>query len=207
MIFGRGGGKSSGVEYLVVGLGNPGESYDLTRHNVGFRALDFLAGACQTEVRRLKHMALTGRGTVGGKGVLLMKPQTYMNHSGESVGDAARFYKIPPEHVVVLSDDVSLPVGAMRIRLNGSAGGHNGLKSIQKHLSSDRYIRIKMGVGEKAHAEMDLGDHVLGKLSPADFQQISENFSLLLPALELIVAGEGEKAMARYNRSPQKKMT
>ena len=199
MLFGRGG-----VEYLVVGLGNPGESYDLTRHNVGFRALDFLAGACHVEVNRLKHMALTGRGTIAGKNVLFMKPQTYMNRSGEAIGDAARFYKIPPERIVILSDDVSLPVGAMRIRLNGSAGGHNGLKSVQEHLSSDRYPRIKLGVGEKAHAEMDLGDHVLGKLSPADFRLISENFPSLLPALELLLAGEGEKAMARYTRSPKK---
>ena len=198
-------GKNNGVEFLIIGLGNPGETYEMTRHNVGFRALDFLAGACNTEVRRLKHMALTGRGTIAGRGVLFMKPQTYMNRSGESVGDAARFYKIPPEHVIVISDDVSLPVGAMRIRLNGSAGGHNGLKSVQEHLSSDRYLRIKLGVGEKAHADMDLADHVLGKLSPEDYRLISETFSSLLPTVELLIAGEGEKAMAKYNRSPQKK--
>lgn len=198
-------GKSNGVEFLIVGLGNPGSDYDMTRHNIGFRALDFLAGACNTEVRRLKHMALTGRGTVAGHGVLFMKPQTYMNHSGESIRDAARFYKIPPEHIIVISDDVSLPVGAMRIRTSGSAGGHNGLKSVQEHLSSDRYPRIKLGVGAKAHADMDLGDHVLGKVSPEDFRLISENFPSLLPAVELLIAGEGEKAMAKYNRSPQKK--
>ena len=198
-------GKTSGVEFLIVGLGNPGSDYEMTRHNIGFRALDFLAGACNTEVRRLKHMALTGRGTVAGHGVLFMKPQTYMNHSGESIRDAARFYKIPPEHIIVISDDVSLPVGAMRIRLNGSAGGHNGLKSVQEHLSSDRYPRIKLGVGEKAHVDMDLADHVLGKFSPEDFRLISENFPSLLPTVELLIAGEGEKAMAKYNRSPQKK--
>ena len=198
-------GKSNGVDFLIVGLGNPGSDYDMTRHNIGFRALDFLAGACNTEVRRLKHMALTGRGTVAGHGVLFMKPQTYMNHSGESIRDAARFYKIPPEHIIVISDDVSLPVGAMRIRTSGSAGGHNGLKSVQEHLSSDRYPRIKLGVGAKAHADMDLGDHVLGKVSPEDFRLISENFPSLLPAVELLIAGEREKAMAKYNRSPQKK--
>ena len=159
--------------YLIVGLGNPGSEYDLTRHNVGFRALDFLAGACNTEVRRLKHMALTGKGTLGGHSVLFMKPQTYMNHSGQAVQDAARFYKVPVERVIVISDDISLPVGAMRIRYSGSAGGHNGLKSIQEHLSSDAYTRIKLGVGGKAHAEMDLADHVLGKVSSAEYAEMN----------------------------------
>ncbi|MBO7158300.1 MAG: aminoacyl-tRNA hydrolase [Clostridia bacterium] len=197
--------SSGSVEFLIVGLGNPGSEYDLTRHNVGFRALDFLAGACNTEVRRLKHMALTGKGTLGGHSVLFMKPQTYMNRSGQAVQDAARFYKIPAERVMVISDDISLPVGAMRIRYSGSAGGHNGLKSIQEHLSSDAYARIKLGVGGKAHAEMDLADHVLGKVSSSEFAEISENFPALLAALELIVKGDKEKAMSRYNRNPQKK--
>ena len=111
MLFGSGS-----VEFLLVGLGNPGSEYDHTRHNVGFRALDYLAGACNTEVRRLKHMALTGKGTLGGHSVLFMKPQTYMNRSGQAVQDAARFYKVPIERVIVISDDISLPVGAMRIR-------------------------------------------------------------------------------------------
>ncbi len=196
MLFG-----SSSVQYLIVGLGNPGKEYEMTRHNVGFRALDYIAGATNTEVRRLKHMALTGKGNIGSNGVLLMKPQTYMNKSGESVADAARFYKVPPSNVIILSDDTSLTVGSMRIRANGSAGGHNGLKSIQEHLGTDAYVRIKLGVGAKAHADMDLGDHVLGKISSADFKLISENFSSLIPALELIMAGDFDKAMARYNRS------
>ncbi len=195
---------SSAVEYLIVGLGNPGEEYELTRHNIGFRALDYVAGVCGAEVHRLKHMALTGKGTVGGHNVLLMKPQTYMNRSGEAVGDAARFYKIPPQHVIILHDDVSLPVGAMRIRLNGSAGGHNGLKSVQEQLSSDQYIRIKLGVGEKAHEEMDLADHVLGRFSSSDYSAVSANFPALFSALELIVSGEGVQAMSRYNRNVQK---
>lgn len=200
MLFGSGS-----VEFLLVGLGNPGSEYDHTRHNVGFRALDYLAGACNTEVRRLKHMALTGKGTLGGHSVLFMKPQTYMNRSGQAVQDAARFYKVPAERVIVISDDISLPVGAMRIRYSGSAGGHNGLKSIQEHLGSDGYTRIKLGVGGKVHADMDLGDHVLGKVSSSDYAEISENFPALLSALELIVKGEREKAMSRYNRNPQKK--
>ncbi len=196
MLFG-----SSNVQYLIVGLGNPGKEYEMTRHNVGFRALDYIAGATDTEVRRLKHMALTGKTTVGSHGVLLMKPQTYMNKSGEAVADAARFYKVSPSNVIIISDDISLTVGSMRIRANGSAGGHNGLKSVQEHLGTDAYVRIKLGVGAKAHADMDLGDHVLGKMSSADFKLISENFSSLIPAIELIMAGDFDKAMARYNRS------
>lgn len=199
MLFGSGG-----IEFLLVGLGNPGTEYEMTRHNIGFRALDYITGVCNTEVRRLKHMALTGKGLIADHSVLFMKPQTYMNQSGESVADAARFYKIPPMNVIVLSDDISLPVGSMRIRLSGSAGGHNGLKSLQEHLGSDQYVRIKLGVGAKAHADMDLGDHVLGKISPADYALISENFPALLSALGLIVAGEREKAMSQYNRNVQK---
>ena len=196
MLFG-----SSNVQYLIVGLGNPGKEYDMTRHNIGFRALDYIAGATNTEVRRLKHMALTGKATIGSCGVLLMKPQTYMNNSGEAVADAARFYKVSPSNVIVISDDISLTVGSMRIRASGSAGGHNGLKSIQKYLGTEEYVRIKLGVGAKAHADMDLGDHVLGRLSASDFKLIAENFSSLIPAIELIMQGDFDKAMARYNRS------
>ena len=190
---------TGGVEYLIVGLGNPGAEYEMTRHNIGFRALDYLAGVCGEEVRRLKHMALTGRATLAGHGVLLMKPQTYMNRSGESVADAAHFYKIPPQRVILIHDDISLPVGAVRIRLSGSAGGHNGLKSVQQHLGSDAYPRIKLGVGAKAYADMDLADHVLGTFSPADYAAICERFPSLVSALELLVSGEGEQAMSRYN--------
>lgn len=196
MLFGSGN-----VQYLIVGLGNPGKEYEMTRHNIGFRALDYIAGAINTEVHRLKHMALTGKGTIGTHGVLLMKPQTYMNKSGQAVADAARFYKIAPSDIIIISDDISLSVGSMRIRTSGSAGGHNGLKSVQEYLGTDAYVRIKLGVGAKAHAEMDLGDHVLGKISSADFSLISENFSSLIPALELIMEGNSEKAMACYNRS------
>ena len=196
MLFG-----SSNVQYLIVGLGNPGKEYEMTRHNVGFRALDYIAGAINTDVQRLKHMALTGKGMIGSNGVLLMKPQTYMNKSGQAVADAARFYKVPPSNVIIISDDISLTVGSMRIRANGSAGGHNGLKSIQEYLGTDEYVRIKLGVGAKAHADMDLGDHVLGKMSAPDFKLISENFASIIPAIELIIAGEIDKAMARYNRS------
>lgn len=199
-------GKTT-AEFLLVGLGNPGAEYAQTRHNVGFCALDFAAGHFGVQVTRLKHMALTGKGEIAGHGVLFMKPQTYMNRSGESVADAARFYKIAPENIILLHDDASLPVGAMRIRYQGSAGGHNGLKSVAECLGSERYARFKFGVGEKPHPEMDLADHVLGKLSAEDRKRVGDNFPAMVSALETIVSGDRELAMSRYNRNPGKEPT
>ena len=193
--------SSGSVEFLIVGLGNPGSEYDLTRHNVGFRALDFLAGACNTEVRRLKHMALTGKGTLGGHSVLFMKPQTYMNRSGQAVQDAARFYKVPIERVIVISDDISLPVGAMRIRYSGSAGGHNGLKSIQEHLGSDGYTRIKFGVGGKAHPDQDLADHVLSGFSSSEEKALAVALKNGADAALCIIDKGVPEASNRYNGS------
>lgn len=131
--------RGAGAEWLVVGLGNPGEKYENTRHNVGFLTVDELAERARVPVQKLKHRALTNTLEVGGVKVLLMKPVTYMNLSGEAVGEAARFYKLPPERVLVISDDVSLPLGKLRIRKGGSAGGHNGLKSIIQHLGTDQF--------------------------------------------------------------------
>ena len=196
-------GKAS-VEYLIAGLGNPGPDYERTRHNVGFRALDYLAGTLGVEVRRLKHYALTGKGTMEGKGVLLMKPQTYMNDSGLAVADAARFYKIPPERIIVLHDDVTLSTGALRIRLDGSPGGHNGLRSIEEHLHANRYIRFKFGVGTGRHAEQDLKDFVLGAMTPGEYEEVSANFPLMAEAIRLLLNGETQKAMSKYNINPRK---
>ena len=163
MLFGR--NKTSGVEWLLVGLGNPGDKYDNTRHNVGFAAIDQLAEELRVPVQKLKYRALTQTVELGGAKVLLMKPITYMNLSGEAVGEAARFFKIPADHVLVLSDDVSLPVGKLRIRKGGSAGGHNGLKSIIQHLGTDQFPRVKIGVGEKPHPDYDMADWVLDRNS------------------------------------------
>ena len=138
------------AEWLVVGLGNPGPKYEWTRHNVGFLVIDQLADRENLPVQRLKHKALTNTALIGGKPVLLMKPTTYMNLSGEAVGEAARFYKIPPDRVLVISDDVSLPQGKLRVRRSGSAGGHNGLKNIIAHLGTDQFPRIKVGVDDLA---------------------------------------------------------
>ena len=150
MLFGK---KTGGVEWLVVCLGNPGDKYENTRHNVGFMVADELAERKNIPVQRLKFKALTNTTQLGGAQVLLMKPVTYMNLSGEAVRQAADFYKVSPDHVLVVSDDVSLPVGRLRIRKSGSAGGHNGLKNIIQQLGTDQFPRLKVGVGEKPHPD------------------------------------------------------
>ena len=152
--------KKAAVAWLVVGLGNPGGKYENTRHNVGFLVADELGERGRFPIQRLKFKALTNTAEIGGQGVLVMKPTTYMNLSGEAVGEAARFYKIAPDHVLVISDDVSLPVGKLRIRTGGSAGGHNGLKSIIQHLGTDQFPRLKVGVGGKPHPDYDMADWV-----------------------------------------------
>ncbi|MBQ8612521.1 MAG: aminoacyl-tRNA hydrolase [Oscillospiraceae bacterium] len=191
--------SAGGVEAIVVGLGNPGRQYEGTRHNIGWRALDAAAEAWGGKIVKSKHKALTDTVTVNGKKVLLMKPQTFMNASGEAVGDAAKFYKVAPQNVIVLSDDIALAPGVLRIRKTGSAGGHNGLKSIIAHLGSQDFLRLRIGVGEKPHPEYDLADWVLGKFSPADNKAIDERMADIVAALELMLAGEPDKAISKYN--------
>lgn len=191
--------KTSGAEWLIVGLGNPGDQYENTRHNVGFRALDELAELAGVPVQKLKYKALTNICTLSGCKVLLMKPVTFMNLSGEAVGEAARFFKIPPERVLVFSDDTSLPVGKLRIRKSGSAGGHNGLKSIIQHLGTDQFPRIKIGVGGKPHPDYDMADWVLGKFPPEDKKVIDEMVQKAASAAEYYIKEGPDKAMGRYN--------
>ena len=157
--------KKPNIDWLIVGLGNPGPEYEKTRHNVGFRAVDLLAREAGVEIDRSKFRALTRQTTLAGKKVLLLKPQTFMNLSGEAVHLAAMFYKIPISNIVILSDDISLPVGKIRIRPEGSAGGHNGLKSIISHLGTQDFPRVKIGVGAKPHPDFDLADWVLSSFS------------------------------------------
>ena len=197
MLFGR--NKTSGVEWLLVGLGNPGDKYDNTRHNVGFAAIDQLAEELRVPVQKLKYRALTQTVELGGAKVLLMKPITYMNLSGEAVGQAARFYKIPPERVLVFSDDVSLPVGKLRIRRSGSAGGHNGLKSIIQHLGTEAFPRIKIGVGGKPHPDYDMADWVLGKFPPEDSKLIDQMVQKAAQAAAYYIKEGPEKAMSLFN--------
>ncbi len=197
MLFGR--KNTSGVEWLLVGLGNPGDKYDNTRHNVGFAAIDQLAEELRVPVQKLKYRALTQTVELGGAKVLLMKPITYMNLSGEAVGEAARFFKIPADHVLVLSDDVSLPVGKLRIRKGGSAGGHNGLKSIIQHLGTDQFPRVKIGVGEKPHPDYDMADWVLGKFTGEDLKTISQAIQRAGKAAECYIHDGPDQAMNRFN--------
>lgn len=191
--------KTSGVDWLVVGLGNPGDQYENTRHNVGWRALDELAETAGVPVQKLKYKALTNICTVSGAKVLLMKPVTFMNLSGEAVGEAARFFKLPPERVLVFSDDVSLPVGKLRIRKSGSAGGHNGLKSIIQHLGTDAFPRIKIGVGGKPHPDYDMADWVLGKFPPEDKKVIDEMVQKAAQAAAYYIKEGPDKAMGKFN--------
>lgn len=196
MLFGK---QSSGVDWLLVCLGNPGDQYENTRHNVGFMVADELGERQNKAIQRLKYKALTATMELGGQKVLVMKPVTYMNLSGEAVRAAAQFYKIPPERVLVVSDDVSLPVGRLRIRKSGSAGGHNGLRSIIAQLGSDQFPRLKIGVGEKPHPDYDLADWVLGKFQGEDKKTIDAAIKKAADAVECILAKGIPEAMNRYN--------
>lgn len=192
--------STSPIEYIVVGLGNPGAQYNNTRHNAGFMAIDALAEKYSVRIDRAKYKALTAEVTISGKRVLLMKPQTFMNLSGEAVGEAARFYKIDAAHLIVLSDDISLDVGKLRVRRKGSAGGHNGLKSINEHVGSDEYPRIKIGVGQKPHPEYDLASWVLSVFSAEELKKLSEIGNTVIDGIERIVLGDIDGAMQICNK-------
>ena len=191
--------KKAPVTWLVVGLGNPGVQYENTRHNVGFMVADELGERGSFPIQRLKFHALTNTAVIGGQGVLVMKPTTYMNLSGEAVGEAARFYKLPADHVLVISDDVDLPVGKLRIRKGGSAGGHNGLKSIIQHLGTDQFPRLKVGVGGKPHPDYDMADWVLGKLQGEDKKVMDAAVQRAADAVECLLKDGPDKAMNRFN--------
>ena len=197
MFFNRNG--SGGVEWLLVGLGNPGNQYAATRHNMGFMALDRLADREGFRFNKLRFRAWTGQWKVGDRQVLVMKPQTYMNLSGESVGEAARFYKIPADHVLVISDDVSLPAGKLRIRGGGSAGGHNGLKNIIQHLGTDRFPRIKVGVGSPRPGEHDMVDWVMGKPMGEDRTAVEDALDRAGDAAKTLITEGIDRAMNRFN--------
>ena len=191
--------KSGGVQWLLVCLGNPGKQYESTRHNIGFLAADELQRRTGAKFNKLRFRALTGEVTLGGKRVLVVKPQTYMNLSGEAVKLAGGFYKIPPERILVISDDVSLPLGKLRIRAGGSAGGHNGLKNIIAHLGTDQFPRIRVGVGEKPHPDYDMADWVLGRFQGEDKKAIDAAVKRAADAVECLI-GEGvDRAMNRFN--------
>ena len=193
--------KPSGVSWILVFLGNPGAKYAGSRHNVGFMTAEVLEKRLNVRIDRLRFKALTALAELGGEKVLLMKPQTYMNNSGEAVGEAARFYKIPPEHIIVVSDEISLPIGRIRIRPKGSAGGHNGLKSIIAHLGTDAFPRIRLGVGAPPHPDYDMADWVLGVFRDQDAVDITDAAKRAAEAVECYITLGAEKTMNRYNSS------
>ncbi len=191
--------KSQDSDFLVVGLGNPGSKYWGTRHNVGFAALDALAEMLEAKVDRVKFQGLTGEARRNGRRLILLKPTTYMNLSGQSVAAAARFYKIPPERILVLFDDISLEPGRLRVRKNGSAGGHNGIKSIIASLGSQEFPRVKIGVGAKPHPDYDLADWVLS-VFPYDQRELMSDAYHRAAQASLALIEDGPQAAAnRFN--------
>ena len=191
--------NSGGASWLLVCLGNPGDQYENTRHNVGFMVADQLGERCRLPIQKLKFKALTNLFPIAGEKVLVMKPITYMNLSGEAVRPAADFYKIPPDHILVISDDTALDVGKLRIRRGGSAGGHNGLKSIIQHLGTDQFPRIRVGVGKKPHPDYDLADWVLGKFQGEDKKAIDAAVERCADAVECLIKEGPDRAMNKFN--------
>ena len=191
--------KSGGVQWLLVCLGNPGRQYAETRHNIGFLAADELARREGIKVNKLRYRALTGEIRVGDQRVLVLKPQTYMNLSGEAVKLAGGFYKIPPDHVLVISDDVALPLGKLRIRSGGSAGGHNGLKNIIAHLGTDQFPRIRVGVGAPQHPEHEMVDWVIGGFTPEERKVVDEAVGRAVDAAVCVIEKGVQEAQNRFN--------
>ena len=191
--------RNKGGDWLIVGLGNPGSKYWNTRHNVGFAAMDALADSLHARVDRVKFQGLTGTAELDGKKLILLKPTTYMNLSGQAVSAAARFYKIPPEHILVMFDDISLEPGRIRVRKEGSAGGHNGVKSIISSLGSQAFPRIKIGVGAKPHPDYDLADWVLSVFPLSQREAMAEVYSRAAEAARAIVTEGCDAAMNRFN--------
>ena len=191
--------SKGGVRWLVVCLGNPGLRYEGTRHNAGFMAADALSKKLKVRIDRARFKALTGRCEIGGESVLLMKPQTYMNLSGEAAAQAAAFYKIPPERVLVVSDETALPIGALRVRTKGSAGGHNGLKSLIACLGTENFPRIRLGVGAPPHPDYDMADWVLSAFKNQDAEQMAASADRAAEAVICYISEGPERAMNRFN--------
>lgn len=192
-------GKRGKIEYIIVGLGNPGMEYDGTRHNAGFFTVDMLAEQLGEDINRLKFKGKTAEVTIGDKRCLLLKPTTYMNNSGESVVQAMEFYKIPVENLIVVYDDISLEPGKLRIRRKGSHGGHNGIRSIIELTGHDDFPRIKMGVGKKPHPNYDLAKWVLGKFRKEDADKFRLSAENACECIKLMVSGKTDEAMNKFN--------
>ena len=191
--------------YIIAGLGNPKKEYDNTRHNIGFAMIDALADKYNINVMDVKHMAITGKGIISGQKVILATPLTFMNLSGESIRQLTDYYKVDPEtEVIIISDDISLPPGLIRVRKKGSAGGHNGLKNIIQHLGTEGFRRIRIGVGEKPKG-YDLADYVLGHFSKEEQPFMKEGIEKAIGALEMILSDDIDGAMNEYNKKVSEK--
>ena len=195
-----GGAQSAPISHIVVGLGNPGREYEYTRHNAGFLVINDLAAKYGVRIDRARFRALTAECVIEGRRVLLMKPETFMNLSGEAVGAAASFYKIAPENILVICDDISFEPGRLRIRRKGSAGGHNGLKSIISSLGSDAFVRFRVGVGQKPSPDYDLVDWVLGKFPKEALDAMRTASEATVSAISLWLSGKEEEAQSRFSK-------
>lgn len=191
--------KTGGVSWLIVFLGNPGPRYEMTRHNAGFMAADAMAKEMNLSINKSRFKALTASCRIGEESVLLMKPQTFMNLSGDAASQAAKFYKIPPERVIVVSDEISLPIGKLRIRTKGSAGGHNGLKDIIAKLGTDAFPRIRIGVGAPPHPDYDMADWVLSTFKNQDAEDMLAAAARAAQAAQCYITQGAERAMNRFN--------
>jgi PTH1 family peptidyl-tRNA hydrolase len=196
---GREAKSTQPVTHLIVGLGNPGDKYYNTRHNAGFLMMDYIAERSGIRVDRAKYKALVGDGDLGGRRVLLMKPQTFMNNSGEAVAEAAKFYKIPPENIIVFSDDVSLDPGRVRMRKKGSDGGQKGLRSIVTHMGTEEFPRVKFGVGAKPHPDYDMADWVLSEFSKDEQKALFACFEKAYDGLLRYLSGDADGAVQVCN--------
>ena len=186
-------------QFIIAGLGNPGKEYEYSRHNTGFLCVDVLCNKYGVKPDRVKFQSMCCTADIDGHPCLVMRPQTYMNNSGAAIREAAYFYQIPSAHILVIYDDISLPTGVLRIRTKGSAGGHNGIKSIIAQLGTDVFPRIKIGVGERADPDEDLKDHVLGKLSKEELATLRTSMERAVDAVPYILDGDAETAMNKFN--------
>ncbi len=191
--------SKGGAEWIVAFLGNPGLKYNGTRHNAGFMAADAMEKKLGVSINKMRFKALTQTVDIGGKKVLLMKPQTFMNLSGDAIVQAANFYKVPPERVIVVSDETALPIGRLRIRRGGSAGGHNGLKSVIARLGTDQFPRIRLGVGDKPHPDYDMADWVLSAFKGQDAADMELVAKKAADAVECYITEGADRAMNRFN--------
>lgn len=200
MFFSKKNKFSSTYDYMVVGLGNPGKEYEKTRHNIGFCAIDILCEELGADCKKSKFKSLVGEGKIGQDRVLIIKPQTFMNLSGEAVLEAMKFYKLTPDKVIVIFDDITLDVGRLRIRAKGSDGGHRGMRNIIQMAGSDAFPRIKLGVGQKPHPEYDTKDWVLSKFSEQDEKVLKESVKSAAEAVKCIITNDISTAMNRFNK-------